>query len=127
MDELVKTMSKKEAKDLVEWNIEKLSERIEDRYHFGLNLDKFDDWDKFKEIFHRRIIVVHNYGFPDSTYVEKTKFKGEIGEWLETDNTYINESCSIFENYANEIANFFHQKYAHDNSDQTQSRPYHNI
>jgi hypothetical protein len=62
------------------------------------------------------VILVHNYGFPDSKYIEKTKntefeVKGEKNEWLEISDTYINEAFSVFENYANEIADFFYQKY----------------
>jgi hypothetical protein len=109
--ELVKTMSKEEAKDIVESDIEELNKHLEKRFH--LCLSKRQDWPKFKEFFYRRNIVVHNYCVPDSTYIAKTKFKGEKNYSLEIDNTYINEAFSIFENYADQIAHFFGKKYGH--------------
>ena len=86
---------------------------LEIRFRLGLNLDKRDDWTKFKEFFYRRNIVVHNYGFPDSTYIEKTNFKGKKNEWLEISDTYISQAFNIFENYANEIAVFFPTEICH--------------
>jgi hypothetical protein len=106
-------MSKREAKEIVESSIEDLNDRLEKRFH--LYLSKRKDWPKFKEFFYRRNIVVHNYGVPNSTYIKKTKFKGEKNYWLEIDNTYINEAFKIFESYANEIADFFSKKYGHQN------------
>jgi hypothetical protein len=44
---------------------------------------------------------------------EKTNSKGEKNYWVEIGDTYINEAFSVFENYANEITQFFHQKYVH--------------
>lgn len=107
--ELVTSMSKKEGKAIVELSIEDLNESLNRR--FKLNLGRRDDWTKFKEFFYRHNIVVHNYGIPDSTYINKTKFKSEKNYWLEIDNQYINEAFDIFESYSNEIANFFFEKY----------------
>ena len=111
INDLVKTMSKKESKGIVDMDIEDLGKRLGDRFH--LYLDKRKDWPKFKEFFYRRHIIVHNYGFPDTKYIEKTKFKGEKNHWIEISDTYLNEAFNIFENYANEMVNFFHKKYAH--------------
>jgi hypothetical protein len=114
INELVKTMSKREAKGIVDLDIEDLGKRLETRFHLYLN--KRDDWTKFKEFFHRRNIIVHNYGVPDATYIEKTKntefeVKGEKNRWLEISDEYIDKAFETFLNYANEIADFFRQKY----------------
>jgi hypothetical protein len=109
--ELIKTMSKEAAKDIIESSIEDLGKRLETKFHLYLN--KRDDWPKFKEFFYRRHIVVHNYGYPDPAYIGKTNYKGEKDYWVEISYTYINEAFSVFENYANEITQSFHQKYVH--------------
>ena len=124
--DLVKDMSEKEAKGLVDQDIEDLGKKLGERFH--LYLYKNDDWGKFKEFFYRRHIIVHNYGAPDAKYIEKTnrtefEVKGKKNESLEISDTYINEAFSIFENYANEIKNFFHKKFVQDKSDKTKSRP----
>jgi hypothetical protein len=111
INELIKTMSKEAAKDIVDLSIEKLNERIEEKFQLGLNLNKREDWPKFREVFYRRHIIVHNYGAPNATYIEKTKFRGDTNRWLEIDNTYISEAFSIFETYASEIANSFGKKF----------------
>jgi hypothetical protein len=54
INELIKTMSKEAAKDIVESNIEDLGNKLGKRFH--LYLDQRDDWTKFKQFFHRRNI-----------------------------------------------------------------------
>lgn len=105
INELVMTISKREAKDLVERDIEDLGKRLEDRFNFNLN--KCDDWTRFKEFFYRRHTVVHNYGVPNAKYLEKTKntefeVKGDKSEWLEisalnTNMERLREDIPLFE------------------------------
>lgn len=110
-DDRVPTIEELQKLDL---EIEDLGKRLETRFHLYLN--KRDDWTKFKEFFYRRHIVIHNYGFPDAKYIEKTQntefeVKGEKNRWLEISDKYIYEAFETFLNYANEIADFFRQKY----------------
>lgn len=122
--ELVKTMSKNEAKDVVESGIVILNKYLKKRFH--LYLDKRDDWRDFKEIFHRRNIVVHNYGVPDTIYIKETKsqrkFKGKKVDWLEINDQYIDKAFDMFGSYSHDIMHFFGEKYGQKKSKTKQEK-----
>ena len=107
--ELTMKMSEETAKVITESGIDYLNDFLKDKLQ--LNLEERNDWCKFKEFFYRRNIVVHNYGVPDLPYIKKTNFKSEKDYWLEISDAYIKDAFNIFENYVNEIVNFFLQKY----------------
>ena len=115
--ELIKTMSENEAKTAVGSGILLLNKYLGNK--FDIYLDKRSDWPEFKEIFHRRNIVVHNYGFPDAQYIKQTKFKIKKDEWLEIDDKYINKAFDMFETYAHDIMHFFGEKYGRANRSKT--------
>jgi hypothetical protein len=108
--ELMKASSKKEARSIIDLDIDKLGEYLSTKFKFNLN--QRTDWNKFKEFFYRRHVIVHNYGYPDSTYVAKTKYKVHEDEWLEIDNTYLSKGFDIFEKYSDQISVFFDKKYS---------------
>jgi hypothetical protein len=108
--ELLKVSSKKEAQSIIDLDIDKLGEYLSTKFKFNLN--QRTDWNQFKEFFYRRHVIVHNYGYPDSTYVAKTKYKVHEDEWLEIDNTYLTKAFDIFEKYSDQISVFFDKKYS---------------
>jgi len=69
--------------------------------NFGIDFSKSVDWKVFRERFYRRNIIVHNSGFADDYYRDKTgeKIKGE----LEISEEYIQTTLEIFEYLATSI------------------------
>jgi hypothetical protein len=110
LHELLKGISKKEAQSKINLDIDELGKYLHKM--FKLNLEQRRDWNQFKEFFYRRHVIVHNYGYPDSIYIAKTKYKGQGDEWLEISNEYLEKGFSIFEKYSNQIATFFDRKYS---------------
>ena len=107
--ELLKLTSKREARSVIDLDIDKVGEYLHTK--FKLNLNQRTDWDQFKEFFYRRHVIVHNYGYPDSIYIAKVKHKVREDEWLETDNAYLAKAFDIFEKYSKHISAFFDKKY----------------
>jgi hypothetical protein len=113
LHELLKTSSsneEEEARSIMDLDIDKLGNYLYTKFKFNLN--QHTDWDQFKEFFYRRHVVIHNYGYPDSIYIAKVKYKVNEDEWLEIDNTYLEKAFDIFEKYSNKIALFFDRKYS---------------
>lgn len=110
LNELLKAGSKREARSVIDLDVDKLGKYLSTK--FKLNLNQRRDWDQFKEFFYRRHIIVHNYGYSDSIYIAKIKRKVHDDEWLEIDNTYLAKAFDIFEKYSNYISGFFDKKYS---------------
>jgi hypothetical protein len=108
--ELLKVGSKREARSVIDLDVDKLGKYLSTK--FKLNLNQRRDWDEFKEFFYRRHIIVHNYCYPDSIYIAKIKRKVHDDEWLEIENTYLAKAFDIFEKYSNYISGFFDKKYS---------------
>ncbi len=108
--DLLKVGSKREARSVIDLDVDKLGKYLSTR--FKLNLNQRRDWDQFKEFFYRRHIIVHNYGYPDSIYIAKIKRKVHEDEWLEIENTYLAKAFDIFEKYSKYISGFFDKKYS---------------
>ena len=108
--ELLKVGSKREARSVIDLDVDKLGKYLSTK--FKLNLNQRRDWDQFKEFFYRRHIIVNNYGYPDSIYIAKIKRKVHDDEWLEIENTYLAKAFDIFEKYSNYISGFFDKKYS---------------
>ena len=107
--ELLKVGSKREARSVIDLDVDKLGKYLSTK--FKLNLNQRRDWDQFKEFFYRRRIIVHNYGYPDSIYIAKIKRKVHDDEWLEIENTYLAKAFDIFEKYSKHISAYFDKKY----------------
>jgi hypothetical protein len=99
LNELLKAGSKREARSVIDMDVDKLGKYLSTK--FKLNLNQRRDWDQFKEFFYRRHIIVHNYGYPDSIYIANIKWEVYDDEWLEIDNTYLVKAFDIFEKYSN--------------------------
>lgn len=110
LNELLKAGSKREARSVIDMDVDKLGKYLSTK--FKLNLNQRRDWDQFKEFFYRRHIIVHNYGYPDSIYIANIKWEVYDDEWLEIDNTYLVKAFDIFEKYSNYISGFFDKKYS---------------
>lgn len=108
LTELLGAISRREVESEINSDIDILGKYLSDK--FGLKLNKRSDWKQFKEYFYRRNITVHNYGYPNATYIHKTGYKGPI-DWLEIDNNYLEEAFRNFESYSNEIHSFFSGKF----------------
>ena len=106
--ELLGAISQREIESEISSDIDKLGKYFSDK--FRLMLNKRGDWKQFKEYFYRRNIIVHNYGFPNPTYVQKTGYKGPQ-DWLEIDNRYLEQAFGNFESYSFEIHRFFIGKF----------------
>jgi hypothetical protein len=110
LSQLLKASSNKEARSIIELDIDKLAEYLYTKFKFSLT--QRTDWNKFKEFFYRCHVIVHNYGYPDPVYLAKTKHKVHEDEWLEIDNVYLAKAFDIFEKYSDQVAVFFDKKYS---------------
>lgn len=78
--------------------------------HLKSDLQKqVTEWGLIEEKFLRRNLIIHNKGFPDKDYIDKT---GHIGDSrLKTDTKYVKESLKTFEKGQKTISNFLWKRY----------------
>jgi hypothetical protein len=110
LSQLLKASSNKEARSIIELDIDKLAEYLYTKFKFSLT--QRTDWNKFKEFFYRCHVIIHYYGYLDPVYLAKTKHKVHEDEWLEIDNVYLAKAFDIFEKYSDQVAVFFDKKYS---------------
>lgn len=78
--------------------------------HLKFDLQKqVTEWELIEEKFLRRNLIIHNNGFPDKDYKDKT---GHIDDSrLKTDTKYVSESLKTFEKGKKTISNFLWKQY----------------
>jgi len=107
-DSLLSAIVSTEITHLFYKDIEEISDYIAHR--FNLRLSESADWSKFKEIFYRRNLVIHNNCYPNDIYIKKTGYTGEDTRLTITDD-YLSQSFDIFESYAMKITRHFLRKF----------------
>ena len=113
LSELLTAIGRVEVESRTGSDIEDFGKYLRDMFNFEI-MDR-QDWKQFKEYFYRRNIIVHNSGYPDSLYFEKTGYKvpkNGVVDWLEVDKNYLHGALNMFETYSDEIRQLFYNKYA---------------
>lgn len=105
MKDLKNKLVDRELFELFYEGIEGLSEYMKSK--FGFDMEKFENWSLFKEVFYRRNIIIHNSGYPNDTYKQKTGYKGAQSNKLRINKKYLVKSFELFEIYAKVIHDFF--------------------
>lgn len=120
-DDVVGLAISKEIDAVIEGGVDQISEFFKKH---NLMLEKKKDWKKFREIFLRRNIIVHNSGYPNARYWEKTNKKPSTKR-LTVSHSYVNNSLSLFTDFAHFITDYLEIKYtaktkfSHSNSEMT--------
>jgi hypothetical protein len=107
LTELLNSIGRKIVDSEIGSDIEELGKYLN---WLSITVNTREDWDQFKEHFYRRNVIVHNSGYPDSKYIQKTGYRGPI-DWLEVDNKYLKTAFDIFESYSDELRNLFENEY----------------
>jgi hypothetical protein len=105
--ELFREICNEAARDAIGRDIEEVNGFFKRR--FGLEIQKFTDWEHFVERFYRRNAIVHSSGKADKIYRSKTGYSG-IEERLTVSQGYLSESISMFEDAAEGVMKAFSMK-----------------
>jgi hypothetical protein len=89
-------------------DIEEINKRLKQR--FKIALSSFDGWERFKERFYRRNLIIHRSGEIDDVYRRKVGFKGKT-KALRVSHTYLLQSLDLFRNIAVDLFDAFHSKF----------------
>jgi len=108
MEDARKQIIEKEISDIVSEDLDKLAKYFEDK--FNLKLAEVSDWSQFKERFYRRNIIVHNSGYPNELYRQKTGYKGKDKK-MDVSEKYLQYSINLFGKWAMGISMFLTQKF----------------
>lgn len=109
LEDLKDKMIKKHIKILIRKGLDDLSKDL--KLHFHLDLMSEKDYDKFKERFLRRNLLVHNSLYPDEMYRDLAKYRGKYTR-LNITERYLKRSFSLFENYATKITDHMILKFS---------------
>lgn len=108
-EELIDKMIRKKIKGLMEQGFDDINKDL--KRYFHLDLSKNYDYDKFKERFYRRNILIHNNLYPDEQYRDLTGYKGKFVRLGITD-IYLQRSYSLFSRYATQITDHMLLKFS---------------
>ena len=98
----------KEILSIVNQDIEDINKYFEQR--FKVEISRFVNWEKFKERFYRRNILVHNLGMPNRFYRLKTGYKGK-DKRMNVSQKYLEESIKLFDKMTLKISEYFYNKF----------------
>lgn len=98
-----------EVDDIMRLNIDQIARRLDDIFSFKLN--KEPEWNKFKEVFYRRNCYVHNFGYPNESYVLTFKPRTQNGK-LPIDKPYLDEAYRVFRLFVTTIEERFHRQFS---------------
>lgn len=96
------------AKLLAENHLRDIAKQL--NKNFGLKLKSEPDFDEFAEFFYRRDMYVHNQGFPNKNYKDRTSYTGPDAK-LELDKNYINNALSLLRKYSEIIEEYCLENY----------------
>ncbi|MHA1381020.1 MAG: hypothetical protein ACTSRG_21850 [Candidatus Helarchaeota archaeon] len=108
LNEVRKRMMEKEIKSIIDQDIEDIDKYLKNQ--FKINLSQYPDWNKFKERFYRRNIIIHNLGRIDERYRLKTGYNGEEIR-LKIPPEYLIETIELFKTRAERILTYFSKKF----------------
>ncbi len=106
-DDVLQIAITKEIESVIDGGIDQIYEFLKKN---KLDLEKYQKWPTFREIFLRRNLLVHNSGFPDTFYCTKLNKKLSKKRLTVTGN-YVNTSIKLFDSFAHLITDFFKTKY----------------
>jgi hypothetical protein len=101
----------KEIGAIVNEDLDKLAKYFDDK--FNLKLAKNSNWSRFKERFYRRNIIVHNSGYPNKLYRQKTGYKGK-NKKMDVSEVYLAQSIKLFDTWALGISAYLSRKFLGD-------------
>ena len=111
-DDILSIAISKEIEAVIDGGIDQICDYFKKH---GLDLEKIQDWRKFREVFLRRNIIVHNSGYPNDKYWEKMKKKAKSTNRLTVTHSYVNNSIKLFDSFAHAITDYFEVKYTPKN------------
>ncbi len=106
--EISKTIVKNEIDEIINGGIDSIFE-----YFKKMNIDmaKIPSENKFREIFYRRNVIVHNAGIADTAYVLKTKKPRSLNKPLIISKNYFSNSKKLFHEFSHTLAHNLDQKF----------------
>lgn len=108
LDSLLDGIIDKEIMELFSKNIDDIAKILRDRFGSKLNLqEQAEAWQRFREYWYRRNIIVHNNGVPNSIYNLKTKSNHDQNKRLLVEQNYLNIGFNLFESCAYMLHGFF--------------------
>jgi hypothetical protein len=93
---------------IVNEDLDKLARYFEDK--FNMRLTELSEWSQFKERFCRRNIIIHNSGYPNKPYRQKTGYKGK-NKKMDVSEKYLRYSIELFGKLALAILVYFTGKF----------------
>jgi hypothetical protein len=117
LEELMKLKSLDSAKEeiigkvaieITNKDIEEIKEDFQDK--LKINISEYSEWEKFKERFYRRNVLIHNSGLPNDRYRKKTNYKGK-NERLTVSENYLDESIVMFYEMAGKLTEDLKNKF----------------
>ena len=110
IEDALNEIIEKEASKIVNEGIEKMNRSFNKK--FKMRLSDYVDWEKFKERFYRRNIIVHNNGVVNKTYKSKTGYTNGNIKLIVTE-SYLEETFDIFQDMSFLISGKFESKFKH--------------
>lgn len=95
------------AYNISEMDIKKLLKEFEKEWNLDLMIE--DNYSKFTECFYRRNVFIHNNGFPNKKYRDKTGYKGP-NDKLKITKDYLLQLINVFLSYSDKIYEHFLEK-----------------
>ena len=77
MEELKKLMAEKEAKKIIEKDIVEINDILNKKFKI-IDLSNNDDWDRFRDHYYRRHLIIHTNNVIDEKYLIKYLTKGKF-------------------------------------------------
>jgi len=108
LDSVKEEIIGKEASEVTNQDVEEINDYFQNK--LNINISECDEWEKFKERFCRRNVLIHNSGMPNEHYRKKTGYTGK-NERLTVNKEYLDESIVMFENMASKLARDLKRKF----------------
>lgn len=107
IQEAKQNLVEKETNAIINQDIILINKYFKDK--FNLDLSKEDYWNKFKERFYRRNVLLHNSGHVNKIYKSKTHYRGKNTR-LTVSQKYLKDSLKLFERVGLDISEHFYKK-----------------
>ena len=101
-------LARKAIATMMYGDIEEINKRLKQRLKIALS--SFDGWERFKERFYRRNLIIHKSGKIDEVYRRKVGFRGKT-KVLRVSHSYLLQSLDLFGNMAVDLYDAFHSKF----------------
>jgi hypothetical protein len=113
MEELIKSMAKKEAKKIIEKDIVDINDDFLNKKFNIIDLSNNDDWDQFRDHYARRHLIIHTNNIIDEKYLKKFNIKQgpRSTSRIFVEKDFLSISIQLFEKYSDLIHNAFTEKF----------------